>query len=146
MSDFQKPPPLRMTVPSDDMAVRAALERIETGLRALDAPEDVRGTAQLVLAEILNNVVEHAYTSKDGEIEISLSPKGDMLFCLISDAGEPMPENTLPNGRAVEEGTELMDLPEGGFGWLLINEYARNLEYHRRKDKNVLSFQLALVS
>ena len=23
MSDFQKPPPLRMTVPSDDMAVRA---------------------------------------------------------------------------------------------------------------------------
>ncbi|MEP2782673.1 MAG: ATP-binding protein [Pseudoruegeria sp.] len=144
MNISQNTAPIRLTVPSDDLSVRDALLKIENGLHSINAPDAVCGTAQMVLAEILNNVVEHAYASKDGEIEITLSPKGDMLFCLISDAGEPMPNNTLPEGRGVQDDTDLMDLPEGGFGWLLINEYARNLNYRRNNDKNILTFQLAL--
>ena len=47
-------------------------------LRSL-SPDD-RGTAEIVLAEVLNNIAEHAYARFPGQIRLSLS-QADRACC-----------------------------------------------------------------
>ncbi|HEX9858159.1 MAG TPA: ATP-binding protein, partial [Paracoccaceae bacterium] len=107
-------------------------------LRALPAAE--RGTAELVLAEVLNNIVEHAYASASGDIELTLHLHQSELVCRIEDRGLPMPGERLPVGdlRRIDGD----DLPEGGFGWHLIRTLSRELNYRRINGRNQLSFRL----
>ncbi len=113
------------------------LERLP--LKALS--QDDRGTIEIVLAEALNNIVEHAYARFEGEIEISLSLAGHELKCLITDWGLPMPDQTVPAGELLPLGA-FEDLPEGGFGWHLIRTLSKDLSYRRIGDQNLLSFKL----
>ncbi|MCA3510638.1 MAG: ATP-binding protein, partial [Rhodobacter sp.] len=46
------------------MAVRRALSGLFRDDRLGNLPDDQRGTAELLLAEVLNNVVEHAYADR----------------------------------------------------------------------------------
>lgn len=43
------------------MAVRKALKELLDGLAPLDLDIEEMGTVELVMAEALNNIVEHAY-------------------------------------------------------------------------------------
>jgi serine/threonine-protein kinase RsbW len=100
--------------------------------------------AELVLAEVLNNVAEHAYGDAGGKVEVSLQHAADGLRCLIVDEGRAMPGGQLPVGR-LPSGLDvvLADLPEGGFGWHLIRSLSTNLTYARVEGQNRLSFVLA---
>ncbi|NUB46399.1 ATP-binding protein [Fertoebacter nigrum] len=131
----------RITLPGDPLAVRDGLRQLFT-MRALrHLTEDERGTAELVLAEALNNIVEHAYARAPGEIDLWLHLTGTGMLCRITDRGAPMPAGTLPPGLppCIGKGA---DLPEGGFGWYLIRTLARDLDYRRIADRNELSFRL----
>lgn len=119
--------------------VRHALQGLMRlpALTALD--EDGRGTTELVLAEALNNIVEHAYATYPGEIELTLTPATGCLQCVIVDSGLPMPGERLPPGDPPAlDG----DLPEGGFGWNLIRSLTTGLEYRRVANRNHLQFSL----
>ena len=112
--DGGEPRVIRLVFDSDPLAVRAALRMLFDGRSLRLLPEDERGTAEIVLAEVLNNVVEHAYASASGEIEVTVQITAAALTCTIIDRGRPMPGNALPVGTqlpALGEG----DLPEGGF-------------------------------
>lgn len=100
--------------------------------------------AELVLAEVLNNVVEHAYGEAGGRVEVSLQKGPGGVQCLITDEGRAMPGGELPEGR-LPGGPEinLSDLPEGGFGWHLIRSLSTDLTYARVDGQNRLSFLLA---
>lgn len=126
---------------ADPMAVRHGLECLfaQEPLRCLS--EDLRGTAEIVMAEALNNIVEHAYAGRAGVIEVCVMLGTDGLNCTISDFGAPMPGNTLPQGAPRPLG-HLPDLPEGGFGWFLIRALAQDLQYSRFRDQNFLRFRL----
>ncbi|MDZ7905785.1 MAG: ATP-binding protein [Cypionkella sp.] len=103
--------------------------------------DDLRGTAEIVMAEALNNIVEHAYAAGAGAIEISVDLGETGLNCTIADYGTPMPGHSLPQG-APHALNDMDDLPEGGFGWFLIRTLAQDLQYSRIRDQNFLRFRL----
>jgi serine/threonine-protein kinase RsbW len=73
---------------------------------------------ELVLAEVLNNVAEHAYAGGSGPVEVGLAPRPCGIACRIVDSGLAMPNGQLPRGTCHRSTPG--DLPEGGFGWHLI--------------------------
>lgn len=134
----------RVIIPSDPLAVREALCALFDRLMVGQMGTDTRDTAQLVLAEALNNIVEHAYAQWPGEIEVTLEVSAHGLTCHIVDRGAPMPGGTLPEGRppGAMGDIALEDLPEGGFGWHLIRTLSQDLSYRRVGSENLLSFRI----
>lgn len=130
-----------VTLVGDTWAVREGLARLFALPPLCDLSADGRGTAEIVLAEALNNIVEHAYAHHGGQIEVALSLTPPDLLCQISDRGLPLPDLCLPSG-VLTPLEQLSDLPEGGFGWYLIRTLARDLDYRRDAGRNLLSFRL----
>lgn len=130
-----------LTIPARQSAVREGLQSLFDTILLQSLPAHERGTAEIVLAEALNNIVEHAYSCYEGEIEISLQLRKDELVCKISDTGLPMPDGQLPSGKLPNFG-RLDSLPEGGFGWHLIRSLSKDLDYHREDGRNFLTFRL----
>ncbi|MDB5660975.1 MAG: putative anti-sigma regulatory factor, serine/threonine protein kinase [Cypionkella sp.] len=131
----------RLTIPSHYNGVRDGLRALLDSVLLRSLPEDGRGNAEIVLAEALNNIVEHAYAGRQGEIEISLHLRQNELLCQISDTGLPMPGGTIPTGSLAASG-ESVNPPEGGFGWHLIRCLSKDLAYQRIGGRNLLSFSL----
>ena len=129
----------RITIDSDPLAVRQALAQLFDSLLLRSLGEDDRGAAEIVLAEVLNNIVEHAYANSHGEIELALELGPGRLTCQITDRGAPMPDGTLSADPAPPPETSL---PEGGFGWSLIRTLAHDLEYRRANGVNRLRFRI----
>lgn len=135
---------LRVLYPNRPYAVRNALEAIMDGLEGLNLGEDDTANLQLVLAEVLNNVSEHAYADDvTGMVELHIRREREHLACRVVDRGHPMPAHTLPTGCLPDVAEDLDNLPEGGFGWFLIHTLAQNLAYARQGDRNVLTFEIA---
>ncbi|HEY0274606.1 MAG TPA: ATP-binding protein [Paenirhodobacter sp.] len=119
-------------------ALHAAQGRIERLLRAEDA-----WALELVLAEIMNNIVEHGYAnSGEGTISLALALQGDELICTIGDFGPALPQNCL---YGAIQPPEPSDLPDGGFGWFLIRDLAQNLHYDREEGRNWLTLRFPLA-
>jgi serine/threonine-protein kinase RsbW len=95
-------------------------------------------SAELVLAEVLNNVAEHAYADEPGDIELSLERREGSVAVRVADQGRSMPDRRLPLGEAPNP----LDLPEGGFGWNLIRQLTDELCYRHHEGWNLLTFVL----
>ncbi len=135
---------LRMIFPSDLIAVRTALGSALSGLRYLELSEEEGGTVELVLAEAMNNVVEHAYRDGSGVIELRVANSADGLFCEVLDDGKGMSGLPAGTGPELEPPPPTDDMPEGGFGWFLIRSLARDLHYAREDGRNRLTFRIEL--
>ncbi len=134
------PDTVRFTLPSDPQAIRAGLKNLfSLNLMGCLSQESL-GTVQIVLAEALNNVVEHAYAEFAGKIEVWVTLRDSFLFIRILDDGLPMPGGVLPGGRL----TRSDDLPEGGFGWYMIRTLSHDLTYQRDGMRNLLSFCISV--
>lgn len=133
---------IRLVVQSDAGAVRAALQDLFGRCALAALPPADRGTAELVLAEVLNNIVEHAHPRRQGQIELTLCHTPQGLVCSVVDRGLRMPGGQLPEGRPMPSVAPMADLPEGGFGWNLIRLLATDLSYRRVGGRNELSFRL----
>lgn len=134
---------LCLTIAADQHAVSEALVALCDRLLLRSLPADARDAAQIVLAEALNNIVEHAYASSPGgEIELTLWRDGPGLSCRIVDAGVPMPQGHLPAGALPPVDRPLADLPEGGFGWHLIRTLSQDLAYFHAGGRNTLTFRV----
>lgn len=123
-------------------AVRDSLAQILAAPPLRGLSPEARSTAELVLAEVLNNVVEHAYPVGPGPVAVTLTPAPAGIRCLVVDHGLAMPGGTLPTGKLPAVGTALECLPEGGFGWHLIRSLTRELTYFRTGGSNRVSFLL----
>ncbi len=122
--------------------VQLAMEALaHTGIGADDL-----SSIEIVLAEVLNNVVEHAYPPEaPGKIRLVIRRRRNSLIFEISDFGRPMPEGRAPVGSHPMGDVNADDAtPEGGFGWFLIREIVDDLVYDRREDQNHLVFRMAL--
>jgi len=97
---------------------------------------------RLCLAEALNNIVEHAYAGAIGKpifADVAFSDNGYEV--LLIDEGKPMPGGNLPDGEFNFEVEDIENLPEGGFGWMLIRNEMDNVAYERRDGCNVLRLE-----
>ena len=129
---------LRLALDPAFPAIRAALADALEGLGYLRLSEEDRGTLEIVLAEALNNVVEHALHT--GEIELRIAGTGRTLRCAVIDDGTPM------EGGFEEKAAQPDPFAphEGGFGCFLIAALADDVRYVTRAGRNRLSFRIAL--
>jgi len=122
--------------------LRRALERFAPLISALDAR-----TLELALAEVLNNIVEHAYGDQGkGRISLTLWHQDLTLSCTVIDEGRAMPGLTLPAGGMPEIAARIEDLAEGGWGWAMILALTRDIHYERQGSRNRLSFNVPLTA
>jgi serine/threonine-protein kinase RsbW len=102
--------------------------------------------AVLALAEVLTNVVQHGYQQKsDGWIRVHCRSSRHWLDFHVLDGGCDW-RNTEPFCLSMPPvGGPVADLPEGGFGWPLINELTDRVSLRRRLNVNrlVLGFDVS---
>ena len=123
--------------------VRAALLQVRKLLCGDGVNRSDRGTCETVLAEVMNNIVEHAYADRDdGRIDLVLVHDGFGLRVEVLDEGAPMPGGCLPEPRPAALDGPLCDLPEGGFGWFVIRDLTTGLDYQRSDPVNRLRFRI----
>ena len=134
--------------PADPYSVREALAMMLALPPLCTLGPEGRGTAEIVLAEVLNNIAEHAYADRVGLVAVTISPGARGLSCLLVDQGLAMPGNRLPEGllppsrQPGGQEVSLDDLPEGGFDWHLIRSLTQDLTYLRSEGENRVSFLL----
>ena len=128
-------------------AAREALHQVTDRLSPLALSAEELSTVELVLAEALNNIVEHAYPpdASEGPIEVRCSHQRDGLHFALIDEGHPMPDGQAPIGLLPDHEVDIEDLPEGGFGWFLIQDLAKDVVYQRFENKNELRLRVAVA-
>lgn len=133
-------------VESNPMGVRAALAEMRARFSGPLPQNGTLNMAETVLAEVLNNVVEHAYAGTvSGPIELRMQHVAGRLKIDVRDYGKPMPGGDLPGGALPADDFVEDAPPEGGFGWFLIRAFARNIAYERADDQNRLTFDVPLI-
>lgn len=121
---------------ADPVSVRAALQRFEQGAVLAPLGVDHRDCVLLVLAEVLNNVAEHAYAGGVGPVAVTLRLRGGAVVARVVDRGGVAP--ALGAGRACDP----LALPEGGFGTGLIRTLASAICQESRMGCNILQFRM----
>lgn len=128
-----------MSAQANNDEVRVLLGRLRQQLADFGVGESTCASAELVLAEALNNITEHAYADQPGgPVQVCAEVGSAMLRFTLSDRGVPIPGSRLPKGQHQETEVALEDLPEGGFGWLIIREFTKSISYDRQDDENCL--------
>lgn len=128
---------------ADDAAVRSFLQELPDWPALAQADPARCVDLELLLAEVLNNIVEHAMAGRaDGWIEVSVECRPGALALGLTDDGAalpaPLPHRPLPP-------TSRIDGPaEGGFGWLLIHILADDITYRRVDGLNRLSLRFPM--
>lgn len=150
--DCSAQPMFHRVLRAQPMIVRDTLTDIRRRFAA-DIDADALGRLELVLAEVMNNVTEHGMgDTPQGEATGKRAGKGIPLIhlcivrhegglsCAITDDGVSLPEGCLlPRGLPDGGG---QDMPEGGFGWFLIQDLTQELCYYREERRNFLAFRV----
>jgi serine/threonine-protein kinase RsbW len=138
-------PGFTLRVLARNRSIRDALAEVRARLARMRLIEEELTTVEVVLAEVMNNVAEHAYAwRRDGEMVLGVRMTAEGLTISVTDDGLPMPDAELPFGERLDPTVPLGDMPEGGFGWLIIRQLARDVTYRRHQDVNQLSFRIAV--
>lgn len=124
--------------------MRDGLARTMAALSPLSLSPQDAGTVELALAEALNNVVEHALATSNGEtmIEVQGQYCDSGLHLTIIDQGREMPHGIAPAAQKPDLDVPHADMPEGGFGWFMIHSLASQVHYARIGDTNHLTLLL----
>lgn len=141
-----QPRPVARTQPMFHRVLRADPHNVRQALIDLHArfaavvDADAMGRLELVLAEVMNNVAEHAATPGHqlGSMHLCVVMQDSGLSCAITDDGGKLPADCLkPRSLPMQDP---LDLPEGGFGWFLIQGLTQSLCYYREGCRNCLAF------
>lgn len=125
--------------------VSTTLTGINALLREEEYPLSPVSSWELVVAEVLNNIVEHAYQDQAGGlILLNLKFSTHGIKAQFTDYGLPMPGGTPPDGVPANLDVERDDLPEGGFGWFLIHSMTEDLVYRKAEDGNLLTLTVPM--
>lgn len=130
---------------ADPLSVRRALKASTKAFGHLELPQEKTGVVEIVLAEVLNNIVEHSYADQHkGVIELAIQrSKFDLTFTVIDD-GIPLPDSLPKPSSERNLNCPVKDLPEGGFGWALIRELTEDVRYQRCGTRNRMEFTINL--
>ena len=125
--------------------VRLAIENAMSTLQPLGLSAEEASSVEIVLAEALNNVVEHAYPrGQTGDVKLVLRHGRAGLLIEIRDNGKPMPNGRTPDGEHPADSAVQDSTPEGGYGWFLIRNLARDMVYDRENGENFLIFRMPI--
>ncbi len=127
-----------------EQAVRAELDRLGDALGAAGVAKPLAERVRIVLAEVFNNIVEHAYAQQDaGPIRAAITHGDSTITCDIRDRGAPFAKGALPGQTWPPIDPDTPDTwPEGGFGWAMVRELTQDLSYRHRAGENILQFRI----
>ena len=126
-------------------SVRQILIDLRAFVEGLWPDADTSGTIEIVMAEALNNIIEHAYTPGcEGPLWLSAQRDGGLLRVELRDTGRPLSGCKLPQTDLPDASGPLQGLPEGGFGWFLIRDLTDSLSYRRFGAQNRLTLEFWL--
>ena len=129
---------LRRSLANSQTLVPDLLAEIREWMIKVGVGNDKNTDVQIVLAEALNNVIEHGFThERTGTIEIDIEVSGDTTVVRLTDNGKAF---TPPKATKspMQNSCDIDNLPEGGFGWFLIKKIVSSYEFHRFSNKNLL--------
>jgi serine/threonine-protein kinase RsbW len=131
--------------PANRGYVATALRDVAEYLRVRGCSPGLVDDGAIVLAEVLNNVEEHAYAGRAGDpVTVRLEAVDGALRCVVEDRGSHFPKGRLPGSdMPVSNPAALDSLPEGGFGWPLVRKLTSDVTYVRDGETNRLVFCLA---
>lgn len=125
---------------------RRAARAVAARLERLGVSADRCGDLEIVTAEAVNNVVEHAYgPGAAGWMHLSLSRCGTTLCLVVRDGGRPLPEGNAPGALPADLSGPVDTLPEGGFGWFLIQNLCDSVDYRQAGGANCLTLRFGQV-
>lgn len=128
-----------MSAQAREDEVRVLLRRLRSQLADCGVSEQTCASAELVLAEALNNITEHAYGNRrEGPVQVCTQIGPGSIRFSLNDQGDAIPGSRLPGGSLPDTDVPLGDLPEGGFGWYLIRSLTSSVTYNRDADGNHL--------
>lgn len=122
-----------------EFEVRKALAMLMAKLALHRLSVETMGHAEIVVAEVLNNIAEHGYDGA-GDVSLGVRVMPDRLRFTTVDAGRDLPQHLLSSGEMPKIPDNPRDLPEGGFGWAMIRELTDGLCYRRLDGRNHLTF------
>jgi serine/threonine-protein kinase RsbW len=124
--------------------VATALRDLADHLRSLGCAPGLIDDGAIVLAEVLNNIEEHAYSGEAGHpVSVRLEASEERLRYVVEDRGSRFPSNGLPGAEMPASDPAAVDtLPEGGFGWPLVRKLTSDVAYVRDGETNRLVFCL----
>ncbi len=138
---------LRLRLDSDEYAIRHGLEQIKAHAARHGADHAAQSTIEIVLAEVLNNIAEHAYATRPGggPIDITCTAAPDAFRYTVLDQGTPLPPEVLRARSIPKQYHPDAPLPEGGFGWPLIKMLSGSLKFTRKHGRNCLRFTVPIT-
>lgn len=126
---------------ASDLETRVTLAEVCARLAAAGLDDDAIGTVELVLAEVLNNIAEHAYGPEGGPVLLQVELAQDEVLCRLADRGRPMPMGQVPQQEFPTIAPPDV-LPEGGFGWHIVRCLVSEMDYRREPDGNRLVLRI----
>ncbi|MCB2094413.1 MAG: ATP-binding protein [Rhodobacteraceae bacterium] len=145
-SDMRNSTNFHWSFRADLKEVRETLRRVaECFSHQITADES--GTLELVLAEVMNNIVEHGFAGlAAGTITVSITREPESLRCQVIDQGRPMPGLKLPDCKIRPVANCIGELAEGGWGWGLIGALTDDLAYRRSAATNYVCFAVPVLA
>lgn len=91
---------------------------------------------QLAITEIVNNIIEHGYGNKVGQVEISVHLANSLLEVAVTDDGMPIPHEELNSlvTTALLEPTD--EWPERGHGMAIVRRVMDDVRFSRMSGRN----------
>lgn len=111
--------------------VRAACVEVERGRGC----SGLEWRVMSAFNEAFNNVVEHAYAERCGDVEVSLAIDDDSLVLRLVDEGPGY--DFTRSGATIAP--EFDTLSEGGMGLFIIRTVMSEVTYERRREHNQLT-------
>lgn len=130
---------------SGEGSVSRALRDLSEFLGRKGCAPAVVENATIVLAEVLNNVEEHAYRGRPGQpVHVALKVSAGRPRYVVEDLGGPLPLDLLPGeSMPTPDPVAPETWAEGGYGWPMVRRLTQDLSYERRDGRNRLSFTVA---
>lgn len=133
------------TFDATSLSVREHVERILVSLKENLVSEDQKTSAEIVLAELLNNIVEHGYVGiSTGKIHVEITLLASILQIDTKDFGLPIADLRIPEPVEPDLNVQISNLPEGSFGWFMIRKLTCDSSYRRVGNTNCFSLSVAL--
>jgi serine/threonine-protein kinase RsbW len=118
-----------LQIPANVESLRKLDAFITSAVGSYGAATAVR--IQLAVHEVCLNIIKHAYTGQDGEIELELVIDGARLEIVVRDSAPPIFDLSSrpppPNP---------FDLPEGGWGLHIVFSVMDRVEHRRMANGN----------
>lgn len=122
-------------------AIGPAMEALVARLGGAAAGEDLTADLRLAVTEVLNNVVEHSGHPAEEPVLLHFGRDRSTWWVCVEDRGVPLPTGLLdpaPEPAEPSWSRPVDELPEGGWGWLLIRGSVDALRHVREDGRNYL--------